>query len=509
MAPWQKLSRRVHDLVEAGAGVAIILSALATPWRRAQRSVWGVDPADAAREYPGDELVASPRWQWTHGVEVDAPPADVWPWAAQVGADRGGFYSYAALENLVGCRITNADRIHPEWEVGPDTELLVHPKAPPLPVAAMEPGAWFVAHGGPAPGTDLTRGTWVNVSWLFLVEPLGDGSRSRVVSRYRCATSNDRATRLQFGPTLVEPISFAMDRRMLLGIRDRAERAVWSTPGPGRTGRPRDRRLVEAFHRRVATADLGSGPGDEAPITEEDLAGLDEPVQRYLRFMGVVGRPRVWSFTARFVGRFRLRPRTPWLAAEALQYDSLLPGPDGGDRAARVFTMRLRFARLLSMLGHDTYLGGEGRMVGKLAGRWTVADGAGPEFDAGELSTWLNDVLLLAPSMLLRTGATWRALDPQRFEVTVTDSGHTVRAQVTIDEQGAPVDVATTDRWASLPGGLVQARWHTPIRWWIEVDGQPFPGPGPAIWDLPDGPLTYVDGRFVPGSVVVNVPPPA
>ncbi len=508
MARWPKLSRRVRDLVEAGPGIGIILLSLASPWRRVRRSTWATCPTDTGRRYPGDELVPSPRWQWTHAVIVDAPPADVWPWVAQVGADRGGFYSYAALENLVGCGIANAERIHPEWAVGPSSELLVHPKAPPLPVASLEPGAWFVVHGGPPPGTDLGRDRWVDVSWLFLVEPVGDGNRSRVVSRYRCATSNDLATRLQFGPALLEPISFAMDRRMLLGIRHRAERAARSAPGPGGTGRTADRRLAGAFRARVAEAGLGSGPDDERPVTEDDLEGLDEPVQRYLRFMGVVGRPRVWSFTARFAGRFRLRPRTPWMAAEALQYDSLLPGPDGGHRAARIFTMRLRFARLVSMLGHDTYLGGQGRMVGTLAGRWTVAEGSGPELDQGELSTWLNDVLLLAPSMLLRTGARWRRLGPDRFEVAVTDSEHTVRAEVTIDERGAPVDVATSDRWAALPDGLVQARWHTPIRWWINGDGGPFPGPAPAIWDLPDGPLTYVEGRFVPGSVAVNVPPP-
>jgi hypothetical protein len=64
----------------------------------------------------------------------------------------------------------------------------------------------------------------VEVTWLFLLEPL-DAERCRFISRYRCATSDDLATRLQYGPTLVEPIGFAMDRRMLLGIKQRAEHA--------------------------------------------------------------------------------------------------------------------------------------------------------------------------------------------------------------------------------------------------------------------------------------------
>jgi hypothetical protein len=63
----------------------------------------------------------------------------------------------------------------------------------------------------------------MTASWLFLVDPTGPG-RCRVISRYRCGTSGDLASRLQFGPAIVEPVSFAMDRRMLIGIKQRAER---------------------------------------------------------------------------------------------------------------------------------------------------------------------------------------------------------------------------------------------------------------------------------------------
>jgi hypothetical protein len=84
---------------------------------------------------------------------------------------------------------------------------------------------------------DPTTDSWVEVTWLFLVEPLGQ-ERCRVISRYRCATSDDFATRLQFGPTLVEPVSFAMDRRMLQGIKARAERAAPRQTGASSTQPP-------------------------------------------------------------------------------------------------------------------------------------------------------------------------------------------------------------------------------------------------------------------------------
>ena len=109
--------------------------------------------------------------------------------------------------------------------------------------------------------------------------------------------------------------------------------------------------------------------------------------------MGVAGRPRDWSFYARFVGRFRRTPGDRWLPAEAWQYNSARP-------VARVFVLRVRIAHLVPMVGRDTYLGGRGRMVGTLLGL-RVVDGSGDDFDLGELMTYLNDAVLLAPTTLL------------------------------------------------------------------------------------------------------------
>ena len=208
------------DMAAGLRGAARMAANLFTPFRRDDRRRWGLDAATAERSYPGDELVPSPSWDWTHGIEIDAAIGTVWPWVAQIGADRAGFYSYQWLENVVGCGVRNAERIHPEWAVAEGDALLMHPDLPPLPVAAVEPGRWYVAHGAPDPDAEAGAA----VSWLFFLEPLGD-HRCRFISRYRCATSDDLATRLQFGPAVVEPIGSAMDIEMLKGVRDRAEAA--------------------------------------------------------------------------------------------------------------------------------------------------------------------------------------------------------------------------------------------------------------------------------------------
>jgi hypothetical protein len=213
----------LRDLASGVAGAALMLVHLATPFLRSARKHWGLTEEEAERPLPGDQLVPEPLWSWTHGVEIDAPPDRVWRWVAQLGADRAGFYSYQWLENLAGCALSNADAVHPEWELRKGEELVLHPKVPPLRIAELERGHYFVAHA-PVDGLSRAAGKpWAEASWLFMVEPLPNG-RSRLISRYRMACSADLATRLAFGPVLIEPISFAMDRRLLLGIKERTER---------------------------------------------------------------------------------------------------------------------------------------------------------------------------------------------------------------------------------------------------------------------------------------------
>ncbi|MBL8775053.1 MAG: hypothetical protein JNK12_03940 [Acidimicrobiales bacterium] len=188
------------------------------------------------------------------------------------------------------------------------------------------------------------------------------------------------------------------------------------------------------------------------------------------------------------------------MPAEAWQYNCAHP-------VARIFHMRLDMAGVVPMVGRDTLLDGEGRMVGRLLGLVPVANGTGVEYDVGELTTWLNDALVLAPSMLLSQQVTWDEVADDTFDVALTHGSHTVHARVSLDENGAIRDFSSRDRWAAMPGGLVQAEWTTPFDGWVLAAGHRLPLSGRAIWHLDDGPLTYAEGAFVPGSVAVNLRP--
>jgi len=213
-----------RGLAENVGGAFQILWALLTSCLRGRRARWGVSALEWERAWPGDDLVARPRWQYLNGITVDVPPEGVWPWVAQIGQGRGGFYSFERLENLVGCRIRNAGRVLAEHQqVSQGDGIRLAEGVPPLAAAVVEPGRALVLLGGDPRG-EPAGGGGVRVSWGFFVEPVG-GGQCRLLSRYRVAYGRGFATALAYGPWVTGPIAFVMQRKMLRGIKARAERA--------------------------------------------------------------------------------------------------------------------------------------------------------------------------------------------------------------------------------------------------------------------------------------------
>jgi hypothetical protein len=262
----------------------------------------------------------------------------------------------------------------------------------------------------------------------------------------------------------------------------------------------RGRQMYRRLFDEVGAAGLAAGGPEPVTVTEEDLADLPATVRRYLLAMGVLNRPRDWSFLAHFAGRFLLQGKGRWMPAEVWQYNNAMD-------VSRFFHMRIDFAGVVPMVGRDIYLRGKGVMHGKLLGLVTVVRSEGPETAVSELVTYLNDAVLMAPSMLLRPNVAFAPVDDRSFDVTLADAGRQVTARVFLDDDGRPLNFSTKDRWGDFPGGLVRAEWTTPIDGW-QPDGSRFLLTGAsAVWHLPEGPLPYIDFRMSPGAVRYNVAP--
>ena len=197
----------------AGAAAAYILAA------RSRQLRWGATDEESEGSLPGDDLLENIDITATRAITIRASAAQVWPWIAQLGQGRGGFYSYDFLENLVGCHIHSADRIGPEWqdvEVG--DEVRFAPEGG-LAVASLEQGRSLVLRGGVpigniAPPYDST--------WSFVLRD-GPDKTTRLLVRERYAYKRPWA-RFLVEPT--EAVSFVMSQKMLRGIKGRAERSL-------------------------------------------------------------------------------------------------------------------------------------------------------------------------------------------------------------------------------------------------------------------------------------------
>lgn len=190
---------------------------------------WGATDEELQRTYPGDELVPNPKHTITHAITINARATDVWPWLAQMGQGRGGFYSYEWIENLLGLNIHNANRIAPELQDIQPGDSLPLGGGVAIPIAIVEPGRALVLHGdtrqAPSDAQEALKAVGdVNLSWGWYLheEPAG---ATRLIERWRIDYQDSPVMALTFHP-FWEPGAFIMQQKMLRGIKERAEAAV-------------------------------------------------------------------------------------------------------------------------------------------------------------------------------------------------------------------------------------------------------------------------------------------
>lgn len=228
-------------------------------------------------------------------------------------------------------------------------------------------------------------------------------------------------------------------------------------------------------------------------ITEADLAPLPPPVQRYLRYVGVVGQPRIRNMRVTFRGEMRDREQD-WFAFTSEQYSFF-------DVPERFFFMRAR-VKGLPTTGYHVYQEGSAGMHIKVLSLFPVVDLSDDTLYRAETVTWFNDLCLLAPGALIDPRITWEAYDSASAQARyTTPDGVSITATLHFDAEGRLIDFESDDRYDVST--QQQLRFSTPLAQYRDFGELRLTGYGEAVWHYPEGKFAY--GRFHTQEVHYNV----
>jgi hypothetical protein len=224
-------------------------------------------------------------------------------------------------------------------------------------------------------------------------------------------------------------------------------------------------------------------------ITEEDLAGLPEPVQRYLRYTQIIGKEKVRTVRLKQKGFFRKKPTQKWMPLKAEEYFTV-------DPPGFLWYGKMRMFPLVTASGIDKFFKGKGSLVIKLFSAITVVDAKGEECDQAELVRYLNEIIWF-PSAFLSDYIHWEPINSDSARVTISVAGVTASADLYFNHNGQMANFVA-ERYMDVNGGAILKKWSTPIKKYAEINGVMVPVKGEGVWKLSSGDFSYVKITEIP-----------
>ena len=228
---------------------------------------------------------------------------------------------------------------------------------------------------------------------------------------------------------------------------------------------------------------LSKNTPDQGIVTEADLAGLPEPVQRYLRYTGVIGKERINTVRLKQTGALRQTPKDGWKNIKAVEYYSVNP-------PAFVWMGQMAVGPFSIISARDSYFDGHGRMFIKMLGIKTIGDVQGEEMDYSGLVRYLNEMMWF-PAAFLNDNIRWDAIDSSSAKVTIMDGDRSASAVMYFNEEGA-LTTFVGERYREVSGEYVKETWETPMTGYGEFNGLKLPVKGEAVWRNSSGDFTYI-----------------
>lgn len=247
-----------------------------------------------------------------------------------------------------------------------------------------------------------------------------------------------------------------------------------------------DRDTTRAVRR--LGADPTSAGAEPVRFSPDQLAGLPAPVRRYFQFALTPGRPLPRRARLTQQGEFLSRPDGSWAPFAAVEHFSVTP-------PGFVWDASIRIAPLVAVRVRDSYLAGEGAMLGRLGGLVPVVDvRGGPEITQAALQRYLAEAVWLPSALLPDAGVVWTAVDDVTARATLGDRGTTAWIEFRFGSRGEVVGTST-ERYRLVDGRQVLTPWVGRFWDYERVEGMMVPREGEVAWVPPEGRLPYWRGR--------------
>lgn len=229
-------------------------------------------------------------------------------------------------------------------------------------------------------------------------------------------------------------------------------------------------------------------------LTEADIQPLPAPVQRYIRYSGALGKPKVKHVRIRMEGQMRQKGKD-WFPFHTEQYNFF-------DEPTRLFFMKAKMFGI-TVPGYHRYVDKTATMDIRFFGLFPVAKAAGPEMNKAETVTVLNDMCLMIPATLIDKRITWEAINDKMCKAIFTNGNTTVSAELYFNDEGQLINFISNDRYAISE--MKQYPFLTPVYEYQAVGDRNMIKTGDAVWRYPDGDFTY--GKFHIKSIQHNINP--
>ena len=245
------------------------------------------------------------------------------------------------------------------------------------------------------------------------------------------------------------------------------------------------------FNNDVSGNIKSSSMIEKTLLTENDIEHLPPPVQKYLKYAGVINKEKVNNVKIVFDVEMREKGKD-WFKATSVQYNFF-------DEPTRLFYMKAKMFGL-TVPGYHRYVEAKATMDIRLFGLFPIIKQSGEVMNKTETVTLFNDMCLMVPATLIDKRIQWEPIDSLTTKATFTNRGISISAILYFNESGQLINFTSDDRTSI--SDMKQYRFSTPVYGYNNINGMNVMSGGEAIWHYPDGEFTY--GKFNLKSIEYN-----